>query len=163
MQLGNFVMRRSPVSSLIAAAAVVAALAGSALAEERVRGSEIPTNAYYDNPITPDERDGIASEENVSPNDGEASTPPPSERGIIPTPAPIVPGDSADTTKTTDPTRTAESEADVILDDSKQNEPVTAGEYNRCLSQWDAQTQMTKEQWATSCRSTLGYFPEGSN
>jgi hypothetical protein len=161
--MGNFAMPRSPVSSLAAAAAVIAALAGFAFAEEKVKGSEIPTNAYYDNPMTPDERAGIASEENVSPNDGEASVPDPADRGIIPTPAPIVPGDSAEAEKQPDSTKTAESEADVILDDSKKSVPVTAGEYNRCLGQWDAQTQMTKEEWAASCRSTLGYFPEGSN
>ena len=28
------------------------------------------------------------------------------------------------------------------------------------MNQWGPQTQMTKEEWAASCRSTLRYFPE---
>lgn len=157
-------MRSSPVSPILAAAVIVAALTGSVLAEERVTGSEIPTNSYYDDPLTPTERDGIAAEENVSPNDGKASTPDPADMGVIPTPAPIVPGGSAAAPQESkDPTKTAESEADIILDDAKKNAPVTRAEYDRCLGQWDAQTQMTKEEWAASCRSTLNYFPEDSN
>jgi hypothetical protein len=52
------------------------------------------------------------------------------------------------------------SEADVILQDSKKNDPETAKELAECMKQWGPQTQMTKEEWAASCRSTLHYFPE---
>ena len=54
----------------------------------------------------------------------------------------------------------APSEADVILQDSKKSDPETPKELAECMSQWGPQTQMTKEEWATSCRSTLHYFPE---
>jgi hypothetical protein len=156
-------MRSSLFLSLLAAAAAVAMLTGSVLAEEGVTGSEIPTNAYHDDPLTADEREGIASEENVSPDDGESSMPAPADRGVIPTPAPVVPGDGATAPEKPDSTKTAESEADIILDDAKKSRPVTRGEYERCLQQWDAQTQMTKKEWAESCRTTLQYYPEGSN
>jgi hypothetical protein len=156
-------MRCSPVLPLLAVAAAVALLSGSALAEEPVKGSDIPTNAYHGDPLTSDERAGIASEENVSPNDGESSKPDPADRGVIPTPAPVTPGGSAAAPDKPGSTKTAESEADVILDESKKNAPVTREEYDRCLSQWDPQTQMTKEEWAESCRTTLRYYPEAPN
>lgn len=156
-------MRSSTFLSLLAVAAAVALLTGSTLAEEGASGSEIPTNAYHDDPLTADERAGITSEENVSPNDGESSEPDPADRGIIPTPAPITPGGSAAAPDKPGPTKRAESEADVILDESKKSQPVTRAEYDNCLRQWDPQTQMTKQEWAQSCRTTLGYFPEGEN
>ena len=56
----------------------------------------------------------------------------------------------------------AESEADVIIDDSKKNFRVSQKELDECIGQWDPQTQMTKEEWASSCRDTLQYFPEGN-
>jgi hypothetical protein len=30
-----------------------------------------------------------------------------------------------------------------------------------CLKDWDPQTQMSKSEWAESCRTTLEYFPDG--
>lgn len=33
---------------------------------------------------------------------------------------------------------------------------------DKCISEWDAQTQMTKEEWAASCRTTQKYFPDES-
>jgi len=159
-------MHTLTASRVFAAAVLAAALGiatGPVLAEERVTGSEIPTNSYYGDPLTPDERAGIASEENVSPNDGRPSMPDAADDGVIPTPEPIVPGDSAAAPPNPAPAKTAESEAEVVLDDAKKNAPVTASEFDKCLSQWDPQTQMSKEQWEGSCRSTLPYFPEGSN
>ncbi len=41
-----------------------------------------------------------------------------------------------------------ESEAEVILDESKKNFRVTQERAERVHSQWDPQTQMTKEEWA---------------
>ena len=51
-------------------------------------------------------------------------------------------------------------EAEEVLKDAKKNDPVTRAEYEKCLQQWEPQTQMTREQWAASCRATLKYFPE---
>lgn len=58
------------------------------------------------------------------------------------------------------PQEKAPSEADVILKDSKKSDPETPKELAECMSQWGPQTQMTKEEWAASCRRTLRYFPE---
>ena len=65
----------SPASRLVAVAILIAigAFTGPAVAQET--GADIPKNSYYDNPLTPSERDGIAEEENVSPNDGTPSVP----------------------------------------------------------------------------------------
>jgi hypothetical protein len=54
----------------------------------------------------------------------------------------------------------APNETEVILQDSKKQVPETSKEISECMSQWGPQTQMTKEEWAASCRSTLRYFPE---
>ena len=58
------------------------------------------------------------------------------------------------------PKQTAPDEAEKILQDSKKQDPETPKEIAECLNQWGPQTQMTKEEWATSCRKTLRYFPE---
>jgi hypothetical protein len=58
------------------------------------------------------------------------------------------------------PKQSGPNEADVILQDSKKSDPETPNELAKCLNQWGPQTQMTKEEWAASCRSTLHYFPE---
>jgi hypothetical protein len=58
------------------------------------------------------------------------------------------------------PKQSTPDEADVILQDSKKNAPETPKELAECINQWGPQTQMTKEEWAASCRSTLHYFPE---
>jgi hypothetical protein len=54
----------------------------------------------------------------------------------------------------------APNEAEVILQDSKKQDPETPKEIAECMSQWGPQTQMSKEEWAASCRRTLRYFPE---
>jgi hypothetical protein len=54
----------------------------------------------------------------------------------------------------------APNEAEVILQDSKKEDPETPKEIADCISQWGPQTQMSKEEWAASCRQTLRYFPE---
>lgn len=51
-------------------------------------------------------------------------------------------------------------EAGKILQDSKKQDSETSKEIAECLNQWGPQTQMTKEEWAASCRQTLRYFPE---
>jgi len=158
-------MYTSPTSRLLAAAVLITALGvftGPVLADEQVKGSEIPADAYYGNTLTPNERSGIASEEDVSPNDGKPSVPPPDVQGVIP--------DAADDTKasgkskdpaTPAPGKKAETEADAILKDSKKQDPVTYKDMDECMSQWGPDTQMTKEEWAASCRTTLQYYPEG--
>jgi hypothetical protein len=166
-------MRTSSTTRLLAAAGFVAVLGmftGPVLAEERVTGSEVPTNSYYDQKLTPSERAGIASEEDVSPNDGKASVPPPDLQGVIPDAADPEKGDKtvaapADGALPGDvkskASKSGESEANVVIDQSKDNFRVGKGEYDKCLSQWDPQTQMTKDEWAASCRTSLQYFPEG--
>jgi hypothetical protein len=59
-----------------------------------------------------------------------------------------------------EPNKTAPNEADAILQDSKKSDRETPKEVSECMSQWGPQTQMTKEEWAASCRRTLRYFPE---
>lgn len=162
----------SLTSSCVAALAVVCAFAGPAFAED-VTPSEIPKNAYPDDPLTQTERDGIASEENVSPNDGRASVPAPQDQAVIPDAAdpetgdtvvnPPASGDLPGDTASKTAKSSGESEAEAVIDDSKKNFRVSENEYNKCLGQWDAQTQMSKDQWAASCRDTLQYFPESSS
>ena len=166
-------MHTSSVSPIAAAAGLFAALSifsGFVIAEEKVTGSEIPTNSYYDQKLTPDEKAGIASEEDVSPNDGKASVPPSDLQGIIPDAADPEKGDvtvntpadgalPGDTAKKGDANA---DEADAVIQQSKENFRVSKNEYDRCLGQWDPQTQMSKEEWAQSCRTTLQYFPESN-
>jgi hypothetical protein len=56
--------------------------------------------------------------------------------------------------------KTVETEAEVILDDAKKNFPVTPEALAKCIKDWDPQSQMSKEEWAESCRTTLQYYPE---
>ena len=51
-------------------------------------------------------------------------------------------------------------EAEVILKDSKKDLKVTRKDFAGCMKDWGPQTQMTKDEWAASCRSTLEYFPD---
>jgi len=51
------------------------------------------------------------------------------------------------------------NEAEAILKDSKKDFKVTHKDFADCMKDWGPQTQMTKKQWAASCRSTLQYFP----
>jgi hypothetical protein len=59
-----------------------------------------------------------------------------------------------------EPKQGPSSEAAKILQDSKKNIPETPRDLAECMNQWGPQTQMTKEEWAASCRRTLHYFPE---
>ena len=59
-----------------------------------------------------------------------------------------------------EPKQTTPNEAEEILKESKKQDPETSKEVAECMQQWGPQTQMTKEEWAASCRSTLRYFPE---
>jgi hypothetical protein len=52
------------------------------------------------------------------------------------------------------------NEAEEILKDSQKQDPETPKELAECMKQWGPNTQMTKEEWAASCRRTLNYFPE---
>ena len=58
------------------------------------------------------------------------------------------------------PKQGADDEAEEILRDSEKSDPVTPDEVAACIKQWGPQSQMTKDEWAQSCRSTLQYFPE---
>jgi hypothetical protein len=150
-------MTTSPVHRFFAAAILIAigTLTGPAFAQ--VSGADVPKDSYYDKPLTPAERSAIAEEEDVSPNDGRPSVPDAADRGVIPDA--VEDGDGSTPSKKAH-SRTAESEADVILDESKKNDRVTAKDMSECLKQWDPQTQMSKQEWAESCRTTLEYYPE---
>lgn len=150
--------------SLLLAVAAVAILAAPALAAEKT--TDIPKNAY-DDPLTASERSGIAQEESVAPNDGKLSTPPPQDEGLIPDA-----GDGADAREAIEtpaqnlkedvPGKGAsKDEAEAVLQESKKNFKVTKKDISGCLNDWDPQTQMSKEEWAESCRTTLEYFPDG--
>jgi hypothetical protein len=138
----------------VAFAAVLSAL-GTLAAPALAESTNVPTNAYYDRALTPDEKDAIRQEEAVTPNDGKASVPPPGEEGTIPDAA--APNSKASQAK---PHQKPQTEAEVILEDSKKVEPVTKKDFDECMQAWSPQTQMTKTEWAASCRTTLSYFPE---
>jgi len=57
--------------------------------------------------------------------------------------------------------KSGENEAEAILDESKKDFKVTKRDLAGCLKDWDPQTQMSKAEWAESCRTTLEYFPDG--
>jgi hypothetical protein len=151
---------------LAAAAMALAVLAIPAGAEET--GADIPKNSYYKDPLTISERSGIAEEEDVSPNDGRPSVPPTQDQGVIPDAA-----DKADSKAALETpaqnleedvnhgVKKGESEADAILDESKKSFKVTNEDMANCMRAWDAQSQMSKSEWAESCRTTLEYFPDG--
>jgi len=149
----------STVLAVAVAMAALGAFTAPVLAQHET-GADIPKDSYYQDPLTGNEKGAIAEEEDVTPNDGQASVPPPPDQGVIP--------DAQDPSKGATgspaaPKKSVETEAEVILNDAKKEDPVTANEFSKCMSQWDPQSQMTKEEWANSCRTTLQYFPEEHN
>jgi hypothetical protein len=147
-----------PVFVIAAALTALSVAAAPALAQT---STNIPTNAYHDDPLTADEKQAIAEEEAVTPDDGKPSVPAPQDLGVIPDAAVPLPSNKAATQgEKPGQKKTAESEADIILDDAKKNFPVTSKDLAECMKDWDPQTQMSKSEWAASCRTTLQYFPE---
>ncbi len=51
-------------------------------------------------------------------------------------------------------------EAEVILEDAKKSDPVTSVDLEACMKDWDPETRMTKNEWETSCKRTLKFFPD---
>ena len=153
--------------SLAVAGMAIALYAVPALTAEKA--TDIPKDSYYKDPLTAAERSGIASEENVSPNDDRQSLPTPQDEGVIPDAGDKADRDAAIETPAQnlkeDTDRSAakrgESEANAILDESKKDFKVTKKGLADCLKDWDPQTQMSKSEWAESCRTTLEYFPDG--
>jgi hypothetical protein len=153
--------------SLAVAGMAIALYAVPALTAEKA--TDIPKDTYYKDPLTASERSGIASEENVSPNDDRQSLPTPQDEGVIPDAGDKADRDAAIETPAQnlkeDTDRNAvkrgESEANAILDESKKDFKVTKKSLADCLKDWDPQTQMSKSEWAESCRTTLEYFPDG--
>ena len=153
--------------SLAVAGIAIALYAVPALTAEKA--TDIPKDTYYKDPLTASERSGIASEENVSPNDDRQSLPTPQDEGVIPDAGDKADRDAAietpaqnlkeDTDRSAE--KRGESEANAILDESKKNFKVTKKGLADCLKDWDPQTQMSKSEWAESCRTTLEYFPDG--
>ena len=153
--------------SLAVAGMAIALYAVPALTAEKA--TDIPKDTYYKDPLTASERSGIASEENVSPNDDRQSLPTPQDEGVIPDAGDKADRDAAIETPAQnlkeDTDRSAEkhgeSEANAILDESKKDFKVTKKGLADCLKDWDPQTEMSKSEWAESCRTTLEYFPDG--
>jgi|SRR5688572_5609107 hypothetical protein len=153
--------------SLAVAGMAIALYAVPALTAEKA--TDIPKDTYYKDPLTASERSGIASEENVSPNDDRQSLPTPQDEGVIPDAGDKADRDAAietpaqnlkeDTDRSAE--KRGESEANAILDESKKDFKVTKKGLADCLKDWDPQTQMSKAEWAESCRTTLEYFPDG--
>ncbi len=156
-------------SPLLALAAVAACVIFSAPVSAAETAADVPKDAYYNDPLNAPERSGIAQEENVSPNDGRASVPNAADDGIIPDAA-----DQADRNAVTETpaqnrqedvdrggAKSGENEAEAILDESKKDFKVTKRDLAGCIKDWDPQTQMSKAEWAESCRTTLEYFPDG--
>lgn len=152
--------------SLAVAGMAIALYAVPALTAEKA--TDIPKDTYYKDPLTASERSGIASEENVSPNDDRQSLPTPQDEGVIPDAGDKADRDAAietpaqnlkeDTDRSAE--KRGESEANAILDESKKDFKVTKKGLADCLKDWDPQTQMSKSEWAESCRTTLEYFPD---
>ena len=153
--------------SLAVAGMAIALYAVPALTAEKA--TDIPKDTYYKDPLTASERSGIASEENVSPNDDRQSLPTPQDEGVIPDAgdkadrdAPIeTPAQNLKEDTDRSAEKRGESEANAILDESKKDFKVTKKGLADCLKDWDPQTQMSKAEWAESCRTTLEYFPDG--
>ena len=153
-------MRTASGSAMLAAAVLAVFSLGNSAFAPSATAAEIAKNAYP-NTLTPAERGAIAEEEAVTPNDGRPSTPFPQDRGVIPdVDEPVTDGSAA--TAPAKP-KAGESEAAVILNDAKKNDQVTRKDVSDCIGQWDPQTQMSKQEWANSCRTTLEYFPEGGS
>jgi hypothetical protein len=157
-------MHTSPASPLLAAAllAALGLFCAPALAQ-KPSAADIPKDSYYDDPLTPKEREAIAEEEDITPDDGRPSVPAPQDRGVIPDAAVDQNGGRKAEAPAQASKKTVETEAEVILDDAKKNFKVTPDDLAKCISDWDPQTQMSKEEWAKSCRTTLEYFPEEKN
>lgn len=149
-------MHTSAAASALALTAVLTAL-GTFAVPARAESTNIPTNAYYGRALTADEQEAIRQEEAVTPNDGKTSVPPPGEEGTIPDAAVPAAAAKSDADK---PQGKPQSEAEVILQDSKKVSPVTKKDFDECMQAWGPQTQMSKSEWAASCRTTLQYFPE---
>jgi len=152
---------KSPLPAALATIAMLAAFSAAVVAET---ASEIPKNSYYNDPLTAAERSGIAQEENVTPNDGHPSVPNRQDDGVIPDAA-IDQSANAEQgpqpgVETAEKKTAGESEANVIIQDSKKNYRVTKKDLADCMKNWSPQTQMTKSEWAASCRTTLEYFPD---
>src|SRR5262249_27237612 len=125
----NFMLSRSPLSTAAVVATTTLMLAAAVFAAEKA--TDIPKNSYQNDPLTASERSGIAQEENVSPNDGKLSTPPPQDEGMI-----RDAGDGADAKDALEtpaqnlkedvPGKGAsKDEADAVLKESKKNYKVS--------------------------------------
>lgn len=146
-------MQTSAAQQALLLAAALTAL-GLFSAPAVAESTNIPTNAYYDRALTEEEKQAIREEEAVTPNDGKPSVPAPAVQDIIPDAA--LPTPSAKSAAGPAP----KNEAEAILQDSKKVAPVTKQDFDECMSAWSPQTQMSKAEWASSCRTTLSYFPE---
>jgi len=144
-------MHTSAAASALALTAVLTAL-GTFAVPARAESTNVPTNAYYGRALTAHEQEAIRQEEAVTPNDAKAFVPPPIPDAAVPAAAAKSDADK--------PQGKPQSEAEVILQDSKKVSPVTKKDFDECMQAWGPQTQMSKSEWAASCRTTLQYFPE---
>ncbi len=131
--------------------------------------ADVPKESYYNDPLTATERSGIAHEENVSPNDGQASVPNAVDEGVIPDAA-----DTADQKAATEtqepnlqkdvnrgakqmPARTKPTPSSIKKKDFK----VTKQDLDDCLKDWDPQTQMTKAESERELPHDARVLPDG--
>lgn len=154
---------KHPLSAAVAAVIALTAFHGIAVAET---AAEVPKDSYFNDPLTASERSGIAQEESVTPNDGRVSVPNRQDDGIIPDAAidqsaAAVQDEPAPTDESVEKRSQGDNEANVVIQDSKKNYKVSKKDISSCMKDWGPQTQMTKEEWAASCRTTLEYFPDG--
>jgi hypothetical protein len=146
--------------SAVVAVAALGAFHGAAFAET---AAQVPETSYYDDPLTPSERSGIAQEESVTPNDGRASVPNPADDGVIPDATIDQSAGAASGPAPSDESleKRSGNEADEVIKQSKEDYKVTKKDLAGCMKDWGPQTQMTKSEWEASCRTTLEYFPDG--
>ena len=128
-------------------------VAGPVLSPGRQRQRD-PSNSYYGDKLTADERAGIASEEDVSPDDGKASVPPSDLQGVIPDaadprratrPSPSLPTMRCPATWTPRPRSRPRARPTSSSTMPRRTIPVSRKEFDECVNQWGPQTQMTKE------------------
>ncbi len=105
--------------------------------------ADIPDNIYSPDRISPQTRQAIAEEEAIRPNDGSQDDA-------------VADGHPGGTVPSKSPPK---NEAAQVLEDAKKDAPVTTADMDACLKAWDPQTQMTKSEWANSCRSSPKSVP----
>jgi hypothetical protein len=93
--------------------------------------------------LSPLEKEAVAEEEAISPNDG------PTSHKAIPGGEGTAPNQNVPATEPSE-----------VFENPKKTYPVTTSDLDECIKTWDPQTQMSKAEWKESCQRTLRYYPE---